>query len=405
MNACLSVKTSPGAVKFAGHQLITDIVEFCKVPVNTVHYFYEMTAHPFNSKLVTILAHVLVWLVFGIAMFFYHPLFSGIEISYQAWIRQAVTLILLVTAFYVNVAILVPRFLLNNQLAYYFAMIIVLIASIAFINREMENALESRQVFPENTQGRETGFIKTAPGMMPGQRRPIDRPTIIIIALVLGIGTSITAIQKWQKDKQKREELEKEKVTSELSFLKAQINPHFFFNTLNNIYVLTQVDADKAGKAIHQLSHMMRYLLYETQQGQTMLSREIAFVKDYISLVQLRLTDLVVVTIHTPPDLLDMPMAPMMLLPFVENAFKHGVSATQPSHVNILVLQRGGILDITVKNSTMKDNSISLDTDSGIGLMNTRRRLDLLYPGKYTLDICELNAANEYTVHLMLDLK
>ncbi|MGN6639267.1 MAG: sensor histidine kinase, partial [Mucilaginibacter sp.] len=194
------------------------------------------------------------------------------------------------------------------------------------------------------------------------------------------------------------------KVTSELSFLKAQINPHFFFNTLNNIYALTVVDAEVAGKAIHQLSRMMRYLLYDTQQGHTMLSQEIAFVKDYISLMQLRLTDVVKVTIDTPSDLKDLPLAPMIFLPFVENAFKHGVSATQDSHIDIVIVQNEKVLDLTVKNSIMHDNSVSLDTNSGIGLVNTRRRLDLLYPGKYTLDINEENAFNEYTVHLVLDL-
>ena len=188
---------------------------------------------------------------------------------------------------------------------------------------------------PGTCSGWAKELIKAFTRLRLPRGKPIDRPTIIISALVLGIGTSITVIQKWQKDKQEREALEKEKVSSELSFLKAQINPHFFFNTLNNIYALTQVDADKAGKAIHQLSRMMRYLLYETQQGQTMLGREIAFVKDYISLMQLRLTDAVKVIIDTPPHLLDMPMAPMMLLPFVENAFKHGVSATQQSHIDI----------------------------------------------------------------------
>ncbi len=355
--------------------------------------------------MITILAHILVWVVFGIAIFFYHPLFSGIDIPYEAWITQAVTLVLLVTGFYVNVFVLVPKFLLNNHFGYYFVMIIALIAAIVFINKGVENVLYHSHVFPQNRRGETTELIKAAPVFKPGMRRPIDRPTIIISALVLGIGTSITAIQKWQKDKQKREELEKDKVASELSFLKAQINPHFFFNTLNNIYALTQVNADEAGKAVYELSRMMRYLLYETQQGQTMLSREIAFMKDYISLMQLRLTDAVKVSINTPHHLLDMPMASMMLLPFVENAFKHGVSATQQSHINIVVLQRSGVLDITVKNSVMKDNSVSLDTNSGIGLMNTRRRLDLLYPGKYTLDICESNSINEYTVHLILDLK
>jgi len=363
-----------------------------------------MTVQPLKSKLIITLAHVLVWVVFGIAIFFYHPLFSGIDIPFKAWITQTVTLILLVIAFYVNVTVLVPRFLLNNQFVYYFAMIIALVAATVFINRWVENALDTLQVFPKKRQAQEAGFIKPSPGIMPEQRRPIDRPTIIISALVLGIGTSMTVIQKWQKDKQKREELEKDKVSSELSLLKAQINPHFFLNTLNNIYALTQVDADEAGKAVHRLSRMMRYLLYETQQGQTMLSQEIAFVKDYISLMQLRLTAAVKLIIDIPEQIVDMPMSQMMLLPFVENAFKHGVSATQQSHIGILIRQRGSELDITVKNSIMKDNNISLDTNSGIGLLNTCRRLELLYPDKYTLEISEMNAGNEYTVHLILDL-
>jgi sensor histidine kinase YesM len=293
---------------------------------------------PTKSKMITILAHILVWVVFGIAIFFYHPLFSGIDIPYQAWITQSVTLLLLVTAFYINVSVLVPRFLSNNQFGYYFLMIVALVATIVFVNRWVENALDPHHPFPLKP-GQVVESIRTLPGIKPA----IDRPTIFITALVLGIGTSITAIQKWQKDKQKREELEKEKVSSELLFLKAQINPHFFFNTLNNIYALTQVDANEAGKAIYQLSRMMRYLIYETQQGQTMLSQEIAFVKDYISLMQLRLTDVVKVNIDIPSYLVDMPMAPMMLLPFVENAFKHGVSATQQSHVNIVVQQRNSL--------------------------------------------------------------
>jgi two-component system LytT family sensor kinase len=352
-----------------------------------------------KSKLITILIHVLVWAVFGLAIFFRYPVFIGNGISYQLWVTQSVTLILLVIAFYVNSSILVPAFLLKNNTAYYFVIIIAIVVTIVLINSWMETA------FIVNSQDRVPEMLKLPRFRNPGQVRHIDTLTIIISALVIVIGTSMTVIQKWQKDKQERAELEKDKVTSELSFLKAQINPHFFFNTLNNIYALTKVDADEAGKAIHQLSRMMRYLLYETQQGPTMLSQEIAFVKDYISLMQLRLTDVVRVVFDAPTHLLDMPMAPMMLLPFVENAFKHGVSATQQSHIYIMVTQKDSVLDMTVKNSIMKDKSLSLDTNSGIGLVNTRRRLDLLYPGKYKLDICELNACDEYSVHLMLDLK
>jgi len=351
-----------------------------------------------KSKLITILIHVLVWTVFGLVIFFRHPVFFGTDISYQLWITQTVTLSLLVIAFYFNSSILVPRFLLRNHTVYYFLIIIAIVVAIVFMNAWVETAL------PKTSPGNADDLFRPRLHQAPLGRR-INTLTMIISALVLVIGTSISLIQKLQKDKQEREALEKDKATSELSYLKAQINPHFFFNTLNNIYALTKIDAEEAGKAVHQLSRMMRYLLYETQQGETRLSQELAFVKDYISLMQLRLTDAVKIVIDAPAHLMDMPMAPMILLPFVENAFKHGVSATHQSYIHIDLQQRGNLLDLTVKNSIMKDNSVRLDTNSGIGLVNTRRRLDLLYPGKHKLDICELNTGNEYTVHLILDLK
>ena len=231
-----------------------------------------------------------------------------------------------------------------------------------------------------------------------------DTVTLMITALVLGISTSVTTIQKWQADKQHNQILQQQKTLSELSFLKAQINPHFFFNTLNNIYALTHINGESSRKAIHQLSRMMRYLLYDTQQTHAQLSQEIAFIKDYISLMQLRLTDAVIINFESPDPLLDMPVAPMIFLPFVENAFKHGISATQPSKIIISVTQQGAILHLMVKNLIIKDQSISLDDYSGIGLNNTRRRLDLLYHGKHELLIDELTADNEYSVHLTLNL-
>jgi two-component system LytT family sensor kinase len=351
-----------------------------------------------KSRLITILTHVLIWAVFGWTVVFYQPFLSNIVIPYQFWIKQTLLFAMLVGSYYLNSSILVPKFLLKSHTGYYFLTLLGIAAAIIILNTYLDRLLNLDQLL-------HAAFHKAGP--RPPRKHDQDfwnTGLLIIVTLVIGIGTSITVIQKWQADKQLNQELEQDKVTSELSFLKAQINPHFFFNTLNNIYALTQVDADVAGKAIHQLSRMMRYLLYDTQQTQSMLSQEIAFVKDYISLMQLRLTDVVKVNIDTPKDLKDVPLAPMIFLPFVENAFKHGVSATQQSHIDITILQNDKVLDLTVKNSIMKDNSVSLDTNSGIGLVNTRRRLDLLYPGKYKLDVSELNADNEYTVHLILDL-
>jgi len=345
-------------------------------------------------------------------LYFYRQLFfSDADIPYQYWIKQTITLSLLVIAFYFNSSVLVPRFLLKNHTAFYFVIIIGIVAAIAFSNRWADNVLSPYQFT-------DAEFYKRSPGLPMEQMRHRQPPrreagyrfkfgdlfTIIISTLVVGISTIITTVQKWQKDNEERKELEKEKVSSELSFLKAQINPHFFFNTLNNIYVLTAVDPKVAGEAIHQLSKMMRYLLYDTQQGDNMRSQEIAFIKNYNSLMKLRLTDVVKINMDIPANLQDMPLAPMILLPFVENAFKHGVSATQQSYIDIIISQKDKALELTVNNSIMKDNGDSLDINSGIGLVNTRRRLDLLYPGKYKLDISEPDAAREYSVHLILDL-
>lgn len=353
-----------------------------------------------KSKLITILAHVLMWVLFGIAIFFYHPLFSGVDIPAQAWIKQGITLSLLVIAFYVNTAILVPRLLLKNKAVYYLLAAMVLVSFVVIINTRAEQSLPD----PYPQFNRSAAVIRT-PGLpRPEPRRRIDRSTIIITVLVLGIGTSITAIQKWQTDRQQRNEQEKASITSELSFLKAQLSPHFFFNTLNNIYALTASDPDLAGKAIHQLSRMMRYLLYETASGETMLSKEIIFMNDYIGLMQLRLTDSVKVSFETSPRLEDMPVAPLLFLPFVENAFKHGAGTEQPCYIDICISQEDKMVHFNVKNSIMKDKSVSLETHTGIGLANTRRRLNLLYPGKHTLRVHERNAENEYHVYLQLNL-
>lgn len=349
----------------------------------------------------------MIWTVFG--LYFYRQLFfTDADIPYQYWIKQSVTLGLLVITFYLNASVLVPRLLLKNQVFLYIVLIIGIIAAIAFINRWMDYVI-SPDRFPDAEFSRRNRAasmeLLRPPGRPGGYHFKLgDLFTIVISGLVVGISTIIATAQKWQKDNQERKELEKDKITTELSLLKAQINPHFFFNTLNNIYVLTEVNPKLAGEAIHKLSKMMRYLLYDTQNSNTLLSQEIAFVKHYISLMKLRLTDVVKINIDIPANLMDMPLAPMIFLPFIENAFKHGVSATQPSYINISISQKDKILQLIVNNSIMKDNSISLDTNSGIGLVNTRRRLDLLYPGKYKLEISEPDAATEYTVHLVLDL-
>jgi len=367
--------------------------------------------------MVAVVIHILIWLVLGIALLFSQPWMGDVAVPYQVWVKQIILLLMLAGAYYLNSFLLVPLFLLKNRMAYYFLFIILIIAGIVLINSFMDKWLNIHQLMeavfhqhsPPGMDGRQGpvphGMQGGGPRMRRGDRGAhFDTVTMMIAALVLGIGTSVTAIQKWQADKQYNLVLQQEKTSSELSFLKAQINPHFFFNTLNNIYALTHVDAETSRKAIHQLSRMMRYLLYDTQQTHTLLSQEIAFIKDYISLMQLRLTDAVVISFETPAVLRDVPIAPMIFLPFVENAFKHGVSVSQPSEISIKVEQEDMSVQLSVKNTIMKDQGASLDDYSGIGLNNTRRRLDLLYPGKYKLVINELTDDNKYEIQLFLIL-
>lgn len=354
-----------------------------------------------KSTLVTIIIHVLIWVVFGL-IYFFQPITWNITLPYQLWIKQSMVLGLVIIAYYLNSFVFVPRFLLKDRNGIYFLILIFITPFIVLMSSYLDQWLNLHQLMDAAFHRGQTHHRGGGKGHGPdvGMMAALGAT----VALVLGIGTSVTVIQKWQKDRQVHQEMEQDKISSELSFLKAQINPHFFFNTLNNIYALTHVDAETSRKAIHQLSRMMRYVLYDTQNSTTQLRQEIAFIKDYISLMQLRLTDVVKIDFREPPSVKDMPVAPMIFLPFIENAFKHGVSATHPSHIDISVEQRDNIIDLKVTNTIIKEQSNNLEEGSGIGLNNTRRRLDLLYPGKYTLMINENTEDNIYSVHLTLDL-
>ena len=354
-----------------------------------------------KSKLITVLVHVLAWAVFGMLLFFFQPLTWNISLPYQLWVKQNIIFGLLVITFYLNSEIIVPHFLLKNKTVSYLLIVFGVATLMVLLNGYVDKWLNLPELM-------DNAFHKDSPHRHHRQHGMWEMgmiaPMIGTCALVLGISTSITVMEKWQKDRVVHQEMEQDRISSELSFLKAQINPHFFFNTLNNIYALTHVDAETSRKAIHQLSRMMRYVLYDTQNTTTLLSQEIAFVKDYISLMQLRLTDMVKIEFKSPNALKDMAIAPMIFLPFIENAFKHGVSASNPSSIDINIGQQGTMVDLHVINTVIKEQNNNLEAGSGIGLNNTRRRLDLLYPGKHILNISEDTAANTYSVHLTLDL-
>lgn len=349
-----------------------------------------------SRSYISVLLHVLLWTLFAFILLVYLPFSWNINFPIQFWIKQGVILAVLVFVFYLNSYVLVPRLLLKNKNLLFVAVIVAISLFAGSCVRGVDELLS----LPELMQKafKEVGFHR------PRREEKIDVFLVLMTFVTVGISTSVTLIQTWQGDKQSREALEKEKVVSELSFLKAQINPHFFFNTLNNIYALTHVDVENSRRALHKLSRMMRYLLYDTQAGITPLTKEVSFITDYIELMKLRLHETTTVTFDEPVIKNEVQIAPMLFLPYIENAFKHGVSTTKPSVIAIQMKMENRILTMTVKNTIFSGNSVTADEYGGIGLTNTKRRLDLLYPGKHTFSATKAEDRNEFIVNLSLTL-
>lgn len=339
-----------------------------------------------------ILIHAMLWILLGFVLLFYPPLSWGVSLPIAFWVKQVCSMFFLVLIFYANYFYFTPIFLFKDRLPLYFLWLFMAVFVGQFINHFLNSILSFGQLM-ESLQRRPP----------PREFRFVDGFILLLNLLVLGISTAVSAVLQWQRDARTGEELQKQQISAELSFLKAQINPHFFFNTLNNIYSLSFTDVELSQEALHKLSRMMRYLLYETQQNEASLQREIAFLKDHIELMSLRLHENNQVRFVEPQLQGDCKIAPMLLLPFVENALKHGISATKQTLTLIQLDVRDKVLHMKVENDIAKQQQIPSDR-GGIGLQNTKRRLELLYPGKYALTNLRDPKSERYIVNLTLNL-
>ena len=223
--------------------------------------------------------------------------------------------------------------------------------------------------------------------------------------IVLGLfmtcaNTAIKMMYQSLRDEQAMEELKRQNLQAEMDYLKYQINPHFFMNTLNNIHALIDIDTEYAKNAVIELSKMMRYVLYESGHEIISLNRDIQFVQNYIGLMRIRYTDAVDIRVEYPHDLPpQVSIPPLLLIVFVENAFKHGVSYSKPSFIHMRIDYADGKVVSTIGNSLHSPQAEK--HNAGIGLENVRKRLALIYGEKnYTLDIRE--EENFYTVKLVI---
>ncbi len=216
--------------------------------------------------------------------------------------------------------------------------------------------------------------------------------------------TTYLIIMDWLQQQREKKELENQTLQSELRFLRSQINPHFLFNTLNSLYALTLKKSDHAPEIVLKLSEMMRYMLYDCNEKVVNLDKEITYMQNYLELEKLRHGDKVDIKIDILGDTEKDKIAPLLLIPFLENAFKHGVKDTAtPGFVHMKIHVQEGLLEMNVENSRLPSIPIISEKKSGgIGLINVKRRMDILYPDNHALDIIE--TPNTYKIELQLNL-
>ena len=239
------------------------------------------------------------------------------------------------------------------------------------------------------------------PGMVP--RPPILMDNISVIKLfiaVLLIGTNLgmKVFFRGKRDEEVVAKLEEQNLKYQLKYLKYQVNPHFFMNTLNNIHALVDINPEQAKSTIVELSKLMRYVLYEADKKFISLQREIDFIDHYIALMRIRYTEMVRITTNMPQEAGNVEIPPLIFIMFVENAFKHGVSYQKDSFIDISIQLENDRILFRCKNS--KHSSDLVEGEGGLGLVNAKKRLDLIYGDDYSLQIYN----EPFTFEVSLDL-
>jgi hypothetical protein len=331
--------------------------------------------------------HILAWLVLFVFPYLQFPEQSDDfgRILKSVWIPLLEYAII----FYINYFFFINKLLFRKKLILYFIINILIIIFFFWFNiqfREIPVAHDMHGMMPPGD------MPGKPPGGFPSPERFFVQPYKFFIFrdlfsffIPVIFSIAVKATESWIKSDAEKKEIENRNLESELQILRYQLQPHFFFNSLNNIYSLVDVSPEKAQEAIHSLSSLMRYLLYDTGREKVDLRDEIVFLRKYIQLMQLRLTEKTKTTVSFPDDsATGYFISPLLFIPLVENAFKHCISATHPSGISFRMYIEGKNLVFLSENTNFPKNNSDI-SGSGIGLKNLKKRLDMLYQGKYEL--------------------
>ncbi len=310
-----------------------------------------------DRKGISILVHITAWvMILTLPSILTEDGRMRLTVFYLTFVPVAC----LAIVFYGNYFIFIPRFLFTRKLLFFILANAVLYTAMVFI-------LESTKGMIVDMPPRNEGASPML-GMLFG------------FFLFTSLSVAIRTTLQWYQSEEVRKELQNENLTSELLNLKNQLSPHFFFNTLNNIYGLVMQEPTKAQDALHKLSKLMRYLLYESNAIRVPLENEVNFVKSYIDLMKLRTASNVNIECDLPRDVKGATIAPLLFISLIENAFKHGISSQQSSSITIKMgLDSKNDLNFIVRNTSFPKDDRDR-SGSGIGIDNLKKRLNLLYP-------------------------
>ncbi|MBL7815660.1 MAG: histidine kinase [Saprospiraceae bacterium] len=336
-----------------------------------------------------LLIHLLFWCVYS-SFFFYQIIYARTK-EEPDWARifkdLSTHIVCMMIISYLNYFIFLPRFLKHRNLGRY-----ILEFSIPFALSMY--GLWSLKKMIVNGCTFSTPWIYT--------QKFVVNLTLSSLLIVLFVGM-LKFVEEWFELEARKKEIENERLTSELRFLKAQINPHFLFNTLNNLYYLAFTQSPNTTEVIAKLSQMMRYMMYDSNHPRVPLSKEIEYMENYISLEKLRLNNEVPILFEVRGNTDGVLIAPLIFITFLENAFKHGVSnSAKNTWVKASIEISGKACVYIVENSKMVETDKTVTEKSGIGLSNVKRRLDLSYPDNYELTVQDFS--DRYIVELKMNL-
>lgn len=329
------------------------------------------------------LAQILFWGSIFAAM---NLMFIGADVPAHFRYRNFIQIFCIISLVLLNSFVFVPRYFSQKKYAAYAAVVAVSIIVFMFFSSSVEHLFfeNMRDAFPKR-EGMPESFKPPKPDFFFFDPRYFFN--IIIYSAVALVGTVIESVQLNRKQEARASRMENEKLETELKFLKSQINPHFLFNVLNNVYTLSLIQSEQTPEVVMKLSEMLRYMLYESNNEKVSLGQEVQYIENYVSLQQLK--DDVPLSVETTFNTNNPKarIAPMILIPFVENAFKHSkIEDTENGWIEINLTEEGDSITFEVSNS-MAETDSTKDPTGGIGLSNVRRRLELEYPEKHRLEI------------------